>query len=114
MMNFNAVKVTFFVPMQDNNKVHFPRPMYIEAIEQDLLTIFEQQGFTRSIVEGGWTLETGETIIEPMASYVVVLAAADFDVARWRAYKDDLKARFGQEEIYMTAEPILNLMDYAL
>ena len=95
--------VQILLPLSDNEGNRFPRELY-GRVRTELTERFGGlTAFTRAPAEGLWT-EGGETSRDEIVIFEVM--TNDLDRDWWRAYRQDLEARFRQDAIVVRGQAI--------
>ena len=93
--------VEFFLPAFDNDGTRFPKDEF-DRVRRDLTERFGGvTAFMRSPAMGLWADETGHGRRDDLVSFEIMTEALDRDW--WRNYREQLGARFRQQEIVMRA-----------
>lgn len=93
--------VQIFLPLYDNDRKAFGRPAF-DRVRQELADRFGGvTAFVRAPAVGLWEDEDGDTFRDDVVLYEVMTDT--LDRAWWRTYREDLCARFRQEEIMIRA-----------
>ncbi len=93
--------VEFFLPVFDNGGTRFTKEEF-DRVRRDLTERFGGvTAFMRSPAMGLWADETGLVRRDDLVSFEIMTEALDRDW--WRSYREQLGARFRQQEIVMRA-----------
>ena len=93
--------IEFFLPTSDNHGAHFPHEDF-DRVRRELTERFGGvTAFMRSPASGLWEDEEGRVRGDNLVSIEVMADALDRDW--WRGYREQLCARFRQNEILMRA-----------
>ena len=97
--------VQILLPTHDNEGVAFPRA-HFDDLQCELTERYG--GLTahvRAPAEGHWQYHSeNRTFRDDIVVYEVMVAALDREW--WRAYREDVRARFRQVELIVRAQPI--------
>ncbi len=93
--------VEFLLPVFDNHGTHFPKEEF-DRVRRELTEKFGGvTAFMQSPAVGLWEDEAGVVRHDDLVSFEVMAEALDREW--WRKYREELAARFRQQEIVMRA-----------
>lgn len=99
--------VQLLLPVQDAKGTPHPRALYDDLARR----LTEQFGgvtaYTRAPATGLWESDTGETVRDQVVVYEVMVEAVDD--AWWRRLREELEARFEQEELVIRTQAVRRL-----
>jgi len=99
--------VEFLLPVFDNHGTHFPKEEF-DRVRRELTEKFGGvTAFMQSPAVGLWADETGVVRHDDLVSFEVM--AESLDREWWGEYREQLAARFRQQEIVMRASPFERL-----
>ncbi len=99
--------IEFLLPVFDNHGTHFPKDEF-DRVRRELTEKFGGvTAFMQSPAVGLWEDETGVVRHDDLVGFEVM--AESLDREWWRGYREQLVARFRQQEIVVRASPFERL-----
>ncbi|HUP91149.1 MAG TPA: hypothetical protein VM074_02800 [Solimonas sp.] len=99
--------VQLLLPLYDNAGEPQPRALFA-AVRDELVQRFGGlTAYTRAPAKGVWEEDDGRQVRDDLVIYEVLAEA--LDPAWWKAYRQDLERRFGQEELLVHAGEVRRL-----
>jgi hypothetical protein len=99
--------VQLLVPLQDKHGQTYPRGVFDDLAR----TLTDRFGgvtaYTRAPATGLWEDDSGETVRDQVLVYEVMVE--DLDIAWWKAFRAELEAKLGQDEIVIRAQTMRRL-----
>jgi hypothetical protein len=99
--------IQLMLPVQDGDGRGYPRAQYDDLVRQLTDRFGGVTAYTRAPANGVWEAPSGRAVRDQVVVYEVM--AEELDRAWWAGLREELEARFAQEELVVRAQEIERL-----
>jgi hypothetical protein len=99
--------VQLLLPLQDEHGRAYPRAFYDDLVARLTDRFGGVTAYARAPATGLWEAPSGETVRDQVVVYEVMVE--ELDAGWWGRLRDELEARFGQDELIVRSHTIRRL-----